>query len=89
MLVKLSCKFFTKRRAPATFCLAKKFSEIDPCGQFHQLRAAFAQIFFAPKKYKKASRETFVRKKTARKMLVKLTPGGLSAVQKNFFLFLT
>jgi hypothetical protein len=24
------CKFFVEHRAPATFCLAKKFGEIDP-----------------------------------------------------------
>jgi hypothetical protein len=30
MLVKLNSDFFAKRRAPATFYLAKKFGEIDP-----------------------------------------------------------
>jgi hypothetical protein len=29
-MVKLKNEFFAKRRAPATFCLAKKFGEIDP-----------------------------------------------------------
>jgi hypothetical protein len=30
MLVKLNSEFFTKRRAPASFRLAKNFGEIDP-----------------------------------------------------------
>ncbi len=34
MLVKLNGEFFAKRRAPVSFCLAKKFGEIDPWSLF-------------------------------------------------------
>jgi hypothetical protein len=30
MLVKLNGEYFAKRRAPASFCLAKKFGKIGP-----------------------------------------------------------
>ncbi len=51
------------------------------CGQFHQhFMSAFVPIFLYQKssnlkcKNKKASQKTFVQKKTAHKMLVKLRP---------------
>jgi hypothetical protein len=46
MLVKLNGEFFAKRRAPASFRLAKKFGEINPRG--HQCRETIKSELWKP-----------------------------------------